>query len=73
MNEINIINNIIAQSILHGSDGYSYDSNEEDLVSAIYDWIKFKGIQADYEICKCAKILLDDTRYLLCPQIRKKE
>lgn len=72
--EVNLINNMIVQAILHGADsGGSYDMNEENLINAICDWIKFKQIQKNYEICIDAKVILDDTSYLECPQIQKKE
>lgn len=47
--EIELINKIIAEAVMHGADsGGSYDSNEENLTEAITDWLKFKGIENDY-------------------------
>ena len=47
--EIELINKIIAEAVMHGADiGGSYNSNEEDLTEAITDWLKFKGIDNDY-------------------------
>lgn len=47
--EIELINKIIAEAVIHGADGGgSYDSNEEDLTIAITDWLRFKGVEKDY-------------------------
>jgi hypothetical protein len=47
--EIELINKIIAESVMHGADiGGSYDSNEENSTKSITDWLKFKGIDNKY-------------------------
>lgn len=47
--EIELINKIIAEAVMHGADiGGSYDSNEENLTKSITDWLKFKGIDNKY-------------------------
>lgn len=47
--EIKLINDIIAEAIIHGADsGGSYENNEEDLFAAVNEWLKFKGLQGRY-------------------------
>lgn len=49
--EIKIINNIVAQAIIHGGDpGGSYDINEENLVSALNDWLECKNLFSEYMV-----------------------
>lgn len=47
--EIKIINDMIAQAVIHGADaGGSYDQNEEGLMRAITNWLIFKGLDGKY-------------------------
>ena len=47
--EIKLINDIIAESIIHGADsGGSYEQNEENLTVAVNKWLRFKGISDKY-------------------------
>lgn len=49
--EIELINNIIAEAIIHGADsGGSYEQNEEDLTKAVNEWLKFKSISHKYTL-----------------------
>ena len=49
MEEIELINKIISEAVMHGADaGGSYESNEKDLTMAITNWLKAKGIDNDY-------------------------
>ena len=48
--EIRLINKIIVEAIFHGADNSgSYDSNEDDLIESITDWLEFKGLDDEYE------------------------
>lgn len=54
--EIELINNIIAPSVVHGADsGGSYDSNEDILVMAIQEWIVAKGLEDKYTMMEIEK------------------
>lgn len=47
--EIKIINRIIFESIRHGADsGGSYDSNGDNLIESVEEWLKLKDLQNDY-------------------------
>lgn len=49
--EIQIINKIIEEAVIHGADsGGSYDQNEEGLLRAINDWLEMKDLSTEYEI-----------------------
>ena len=49
--EIRIINNIVVQAIIHGGDpGGSYDTNEENLVSVLNDWLECKNLFGKYVV-----------------------
>lgn len=49
--EIRIINNIVAQAIIHGGDpGGSCDTNKENLVSALNDWLECKNLFSEYMV-----------------------
>lgn len=51
--EVELVNKIIRESIIHGADwGGSYDSNEERLIKSIEEWIIFKELQHKYTIGK---------------------
>ena len=51
--EIALINNIIAESIIHGADsGGSYEQNEADLTKAVNEWLKYKGVADMYVLEK---------------------
>lgn len=51
--EIEIINKIILEAVVYGSDGGGiWILNEDALTSAITSWLKFKGIDSEYEIKK---------------------
>lgn len=51
--EIELINNIIANAIIHGADsGGSYEQNEEELTRVVNEWLKFKGVSCRYEFKK---------------------
>ena len=45
LKEVEAINNIVYQAVLHGGDsGGSYESNETDLTDVLYEWINLKGL-----------------------------
>ena len=47
--EIEIINKIIRESVIHGADsGGSYDQNEKKLLESINEWIEFKDVSEEY-------------------------
>ena len=49
--EIELINNIIANAIIHGGDwGGPYDSNLENLVTAVNNWLREKGLKDSYHV-----------------------
>lgn len=49
--EIKLINNIIAEAIIHGADsGGSYEQNEYNLITAINEWLIFKGLHHKYTV-----------------------
>lgn len=50
-NEINCINQIIIESVIHGADsGGSYDSNENNLIKSLNNWLELKNLKAKYEV-----------------------
>lgn len=49
--EIKLINKIIREAVIHGADaGGSYDSNEENLINAVYDWMDSKHLTDWYAL-----------------------
>ena len=51
--EVELVNKIIKESIIHGADwGGSYDTNEKNLIESIEEWIIFKELQHKYTIGK---------------------
>lgn len=49
--EIEIINKIIKESVIHGADSQgSYDRNEYNLIVAINEWLIFKGLHHKYVV-----------------------
>lgn len=71
--EIEIINRIIVEAIVHGSDGGgSYNMNEENLISSIVSWLEFNGIANDYEVKEVEKVQTCWGFYGCIPQIVKK-
>lgn len=51
--EIEIINKIIKESIIHGADaGGSYEQNEYNLIVSINEWLIFKGLYNRYTVKK---------------------
>ena len=50
-NEIKSINQIIIESVIHGADsGGSYDSNENNLINSINNWLELKQLKNKYEV-----------------------
>lgn len=50
-NEIKNINQIIIESVIHGADsGGSYDSNENNLINSINNWLELKDLKGKYEV-----------------------
>lgn len=53
MSKIDLINSLIFNAIKHGADcGGSYDSNEENLIESIKQYLEFENIKG-YKIEKC--------------------
>lgn len=53
--EIYVINKIIKEAIIHGADsGGSYESNKDNLVNAINEWLNMKNLSCEYIIDKIA-------------------
>lgn len=51
--EIDIINTIIAEAVVHGADaGGSYDQNEKHLMESINTWLEFKGLTKKYFVSR---------------------
>ncbi len=51
--EIQLVNEIIANAIIHGADlGGTYDQNEKELTKAINNWIKAKGLENEYHVAQ---------------------
>ena len=49
--EIELINEIIANAIIHGGDwGGTYESNMENLVIAVNNWLREKGLKDKYHV-----------------------
>lgn len=49
--EIQVINKIIREAIINGADyGGSYESNEENLINAINEWLKMKSLVCQYTV-----------------------
>ena len=68
--EIEMINRIIVEAVMHGADsGGSYDSNEKNLIGTMKEWLEFKGLSNRYIVEKNAEV---ETRYrtiMIVPQI----
>ena len=68
--EIEMINRIIVEAVMHGADsGGSYDSNEKNLIGTMKEWLEFKGLSNRYIVEKNAEV---ETRYrtiIIVPQI----
>lgn len=49
--EIEIVNKIIREAIIHGADvGGSYESNEDNLILAVNEWLRLKGLSKEYRL-----------------------
>lgn len=49
--EIQIVNKIIREAVIHGADaGGSYNSNEENLIESIKAWLNLKEMSDKYTI-----------------------
>ena len=49
--EVELINHIIREAVIHGADaGGSYNSNEENLINAVYDWLDLKHLTDKYAL-----------------------
>lgn len=49
--EIDLINDIVLNAVVHGADcGGAYNQNEDGLRHSLNEWLKAKGIQDDYYI-----------------------
>lgn len=71
-NEIKIINNIIAQAVIHGADsGGSYESNGKRLTESIEQWLELKEISDKYEV-DYIKIIIDRWSYDMLQIVEKK-
>lgn len=50
-NEINCMNQIIIESVIHGADsGGIYGSNENNLINSINNWLELKHLKDKYEV-----------------------
>ena len=68
--EIEIINKIIVEAVEHGSDaGGSYNSNEENLINVVKEWLKFKGLSSEYVVNRDVEVLTRYRTVLNVPQI----
>lgn len=66
--EIKLINDIVANSVMHGADaGGSYNSNMQGLTQSLNAWIESKGL-TDYVVQE-VEVVLDNGRWLDIPQI----
>lgn len=51
--EIELINSIIREAIIHGSDsGGAYEINEEDLRESVSNWLDYHGLSEKYTLRK---------------------
>lgn len=67
--EIEIINKIILEAVVYGSDGNGiWNLNEEVLTASITSWLEFKGIDSEYEIKKIKEAIQTECQGL-CPNI----
>ena len=49
--KIDLMNNILEQAVAHGADqGGSYNQNEENLIAAVNDWLKFRDLEGVFVI-----------------------
>jgi hypothetical protein len=61
--EVNLINNIVLNAIMHGSDaGGSYNSNEDGLKRSLNMWIESKGL-TDY-VVQVVDVIYDNGKWL---------
>lgn len=68
--EIEIINKIIVEAVMHGADsGGSYDSNEKNLTGSIKDWLELKGLSDIYGVEKNSEVVTRYRTTLIVPQI----
>ena len=59
--EIEMINKIIVEAVMHGADaGGSYDSNEKNLTGSMKEWLELKGLSNRYGVDKNSEVV---TRY----------
>ena len=51
MREIELMNDILEQAVAHGADqGGSYSQNEENLIAAVNNWLKFRDLEGVFVI-----------------------
>ena len=68
--EIEMINKIIVEAVMHGADsGGSYDSNEKNLIGTMKDWLEFKGLSNRYGVEKNSEVVTRYRTTLIVPQI----
>lgn len=68
--EIEIINKIIVEAVMHGADsGGSYDSNEKNLIDAVEEWLELKDFGYEYTVKKDVEVLTKYRTTLNVPQI----
>lgn len=68
--EIEMINKIIVEAVMHGADsGGSYDSNEKNLIGTMKDWLEFKGLSNKYGVEKNSEVVTRYRTILIVPQI----
>lgn len=68
--EIEIINKIIVEAVMHGADsGGSYNSNEEKLIAAIEEWLELKDFGYEYAVKKNVEVMTEYRTTLNVPQI----
>lgn len=66
--EIKLINDIVANSVIHGADaGGSYNSNIQGVTQALNAWMESKEL-TDYVVQE-VDVVLDNGRWLDMPQI----
>lgn len=68
--EIEMINKIIAEAVMHGADsGGSYDSNEKNLTDAMKEWLELKCLSNRYGVEKNMEVKTRCRAILTVPQI----
>ena len=69
--EIELVNNLIIQAVMHGADtGGSYDCNEDGLVLSIQDWVEFKGIEDKYTVMEI-EVIVNDSYWIVWQIVEK--